>query len=65
LNSRNITSTSSFSSSGGFKYDGEITTSDGRDYYEVLDISPDATQTEIREAFYRYSGIQIPDRSSF
>ena len=31
-----------------------LTTSDGRDFYDVLGISPDATQTEIREAFYRF-----------
>ena len=31
----------------------DILTSDGRDFYDVLGISPDATQTEIREAFYR------------
>ena len=55
LSSLSFTSTSAFSSGGRLKYDAAITTSDGRDYYEVLDISPDATQTEIREAFYRYS----------
>ena len=34
-----------------------LTTSDGRDFYEVLDVNPDATQTEIREAFYRFDCI--------
>ena len=32
-----------------------LTTSDGRDFYDVLGISPDATQTEVREAFYRFN----------
>ena len=32
-----------------------------KDYYEILDITPDATPTEIREAFYRKAKQCHPD----
>jgi len=34
---------------------------DARDLYEVLDITPDATSTEIREAFFRKAKVFHPD----
>ena len=47
------TSLTSSNSSGRRFNDDPVITSDGRDFYDVLGISPDATTTEIREAFYR------------
>ena len=34
---------------------------DARDLYEVLEITPDATSTEIREAFFRKAKVYHPD----
>lgn len=38
-----------------------LVSSDGRDHYDVLGISPDSTETEVREAFFRKAKEFHPD----
>jgi curved DNA-binding protein len=44
-------------------YDGDVTTTNHRDYYELLGIGHDATEQEIREAYRKLAFQYHPDRN--